>query len=492
MFLAKEQNIVKQFQQQRGWLKKSYQARLLPWSVQAWGVNKLMRRLPWAQRYGGTISGADGVQNWLWLNADLIRAREEFIKRTLADKSFLNDFENGFMAAWQKYLTAEAAYIKQGDYTDAPKLHELCEIESNVGTYGYVNDIFLSMGGEDWIAQWINRELPAKFTLPARLKERESIMADLSTPVQHSFVQEQEIALMEIAMQAENKWPKLLQSHAKKWHWVENSYVESLPLTADNFLQKVKALRHDHNLASRLKQAKSSPSKKHQQKKELIARFNLSAQLQTVIDMSERISHLTDLRKMGVLRLNHFIWEFLRHLARASKQPLAILGWLEHTDMLDIIQNQKWEVLKERHDRGMLIFNYKQERIFLQGEKFQQVDVRSFLEVDKNVIVIKGQVAYKGVVSGTARVIRGRHDFNQFQDQDILITNQTTPEFLPLLKRASAIITEQGGITCHAAIVAREFKIPCIIGVADAMSILTNGSPITIDGEKGEVRKNDN
>ena len=99
-----------------------------------------------------------------------------------------------------------------------------------------------------------------------------------------------------------------------------------------------------------------------------------------------------------------------------------------------------------------------------------------------------GSAAYRGQVKGTIQIIRSEKDFPTFKRGNILVTSMTRPEFVPLMKRASAIITDEGGVTCHAAIVSRELKLPCITGTKNATRVLHDGDVVEVDAEKGIVR----
>lgn len=101
---------------------------------------------------------------------------------------------------------------------------------------------------------------------------------------------------------------------------------------------------------------------------------------------------------------------------------------------------------------------------------------------------LKGQIACRGLVRGIARVISDPQDDRGFQDGDILVTSMTRPEFVPIMKRAGAVITNEGGITCHAAIVSRELKKPCIIGTKIATQVLKDGDLVEVDADNGVVR----
>ncbi|MEK7075489.1 MAG: PEP-utilizing enzyme, partial [Patescibacteria group bacterium] len=106
----------------------------------------------------------------------------------------------------------------------------------------------------------------------------------------------------------------------------------------------------------------------------------------------------------------------------------------------------------------------------------------------QNNTVIKGFCASKGFVKGVVRVIYHRDEFKKFKTGDILVTAMTHPEFLPIMKKAKAIITDEGGITCHASIVSRELCIPCIIGTSDATRLLKDGDLVEVDANKRVVR----
>ncbi len=76
-----------------------------------------------------------------------------------------------------------------------------------------------------------------------------------------------------------------------------------------------------------------------------------------------------------------------------------------------------------------------------------------------------------------------------FQDGDVLVCKMTTPEYVPLMKRAAAIITDEGGILSHAAIIAREMKIPTVIGTKSATKVFKDGDEVEVDADVGIVRK---
>lgn len=101
---------------------------------------------------------------------------------------------------------------------------------------------------------------------------------------------------------------------------------------------------------------------------------------------------------------------------------------------------------------------------------------------------VRGMAAYGGVVRGTVRILFRKADIPLLQEGEVLVTGMTTPEFLPAMKRAAAFVTDEGGITCHAAIVARELKKPCIIGTKISTQALQDGDLVEVDAEQGIIR----
>ena len=102
--------------------------------------------------------------------------------------------------------------------------------------------------------------------------------------------------------------------------------------------------------------------------------------------------------------------------------------------------------------------------------------------------IIIGNTACKGFIKGKAKVIFELSELNKVQKGDVIVTPMTTPEMIPALKKASAIITDEGGITCHAAIVSRELKIPCVIGTVNASNLISDGDLLEVDANKGSIK----
>ena len=107
-------------------------------------------------------------------------------------------------------------------------------------------------------------------------------------------------------------------------------------------------------------------------------------------------------------------------------------------------------------------------------------------EVER-VIITKGLGASPGMATGEVKIVNDTDELDKIQKGDILVTVMTTPDMVPAMKRANGIITDEGGVTCHAAIVSRELGIPCVVGTGDATKILKENTVVTLDGNKGMI-----
>jgi len=105
----------------------------------------------------------------------------------------------------------------------------------------------------------------------------------------------------------------------------------------------------------------------------------------------------------------------------------------------------------------------------------------------KAPVLLAGDPASPGLASGPVKIILEASRIDRVREGDILVAEMTTPDFVPAMKRAVAIVTNRGGRTSHAAIVSRELSIPCVVGTGEATNILTNGQIITVDGAHGKV-----
>jgi pyruvate,water dikinase len=111
------------------------------------------------------------------------------------------------------------------------------------------------------------------------------------------------------------------------------------------------------------------------------------------------------------------------------------------------------------------------------------------IKVSEDQILLKGEPASPGIVTGVAKIIFSAKELNKILAGDILVAPQTNPDFVPAMKRAKAIVTDEGGRTSHAAIVSRELGIPAVVGTGSATKTLKSDQTYTVNGTKGEIYK---
>ncbi len=103
--------------------------------------------------------------------------------------------------------------------------------------------------------------------------------------------------------------------------------------------------------------------------------------------------------------------------------------------------------------------------------------------------IVTGLPASPGAASGRVRVLRSPAEQARLRDGEVLVAPMTSPDWVPAIRRAAGLVTDSGGMTCHAAIVSRELHIPCVVGARTATSALKDGDLVTVDGTKGHVRR---
>jgi phosphoenolpyruvate synthase/pyruvate phosphate dikinase len=162
-----------------------------------------------------------------------------------------------------------------------------------------------------------------------------------------------------------------------------------------------------------------------------------------------------------------------------------------HVLTIEEIKKGKIPKLKELKARDKK-FIFTQNRLYV-GKNVEDIEKKYNIllekdEVNKNINEIKGIIAYPGIVRGKVRRIMGHKHIYSIKKNEILVSPMTMPDFLPAMKKAAAFVTDEGGITCHAAIVAREMKKPCIVGTKIATNVLKNGDLVEVDANRGVVK----
>lgn len=186
---------------------------------------------------------------------------------------------------------------------------------------------------------------------------------------------------------------------------------------------------------------------------------------------------------------------FFRALERHFHLPEFICGHLTRDEVIQILTDgtspdemDMEERLKKEYaihflQTGARIITNMAQCEQLIHERFQNSPTAS------GVSFVQGKVACRGTIRGRARVILHLKDVPEMQQGEILVSNMTHPDYMPAIHKAAAIVTDEGGIVCHAAIISRELQIPCVIGTDQATQIFQTGDMLEVDAENGVVRR---
>ena len=139
----------------------------------------------------------------------------------------------------------------------------------------------------------------------------------------------------------------------------------------------------------------------------------------------------------------------------------------------------------DRQTGKLLILQARPETVWSQKQK-TATPAAAAITTEKKIL-LKGLPASPGIGSGKIHVILSDKNVSEFQSGEILVTEMTTPDWVPTMKKAKAIVTDAGGMTCHAAIVSRELGIPCIVGTRNGTKLLVTGMEVTVDAKAGAV-----
>jgi len=215
---------------------------------------------------------------------------------------------------------------------------------------------------------------------------------------------------------------------------------------------------------------------------------------QNIIKFIQAVITLRDQRKGFLAKGLTVLWRIAERLSELVQLPVEHLPHVTINELLGgAVQLQKLnkQLIKRVKGSVMLVGADGSIHISHHGVMEAQMAMQSHYEklseVDRTVLEINGQIGSRGVAEGTVRVVFDPEKADHFTEGDILVTGMTRPEFVPLMGRAAAIITDEGGVTCHAAIISREMRIPCIIGTRIGSLVLRDGERVRVDAHNGVV-----
>ncbi len=446
------------------------------------------------------IKGIDRVRRWI-IRTLRISPQKIFQLYTLWQKD------------WDVYLDLSRKLLSQKlTNLSNKKLYDLFEQFYTqyllVGSIAYICDSFMSTGESDWLEELLKKELEQTGVKKEEIQKTTRI---LTSPVHRSFTLEAEYQLLALAEKISTKFHHLpslqrlkndaphlhqrLMEFENRFYWIQNNYHNVTYLDADYFYEQIEKIiteaKNSNKSISYLRKEKEAELNDIKiQRDRCINSLGLSSFAKHLLETAVLFAKWKDVRKSGVYIGMHHFDRFLDEIARRTGSTKRQLTFCVFPELKNILQN-KSDMTKELAEREKkCFFAVTPKGYFIAGGNKAEAYFKIFeSQKTEQVVELRGVVASVGYARGRVRIIQKTGEMKDFKEGEILVTNQTTPEFVPIMKKAAAIITEQGGITSHAAIVSREMKKPCIIGTKIATKALLNGEIVEVDARNGIIRR---
>ena len=251
-------------------------------------------------------------------------------------------------------------------------------------------------------------------------------------------------------------------------------------------------LRQKTDYVRLLADIENSFTKMSRRQKELLDELNIDEKHKKLFEISKKMVFAKGSRKDAM----YFFWSVIDNLYKEiGKRNYLSVGQVHYMypwefDSLLLKGKFSTEVLNDRRKYSIYYSeeDHKNDRILVGREAVNFWESLNVIkEEPKNIKILTGDCASPGKARGEAKVINTVKDMAKFKEGDVLVSIATTPDLVSAMRKASAIVTDMGGITCHAAIVSRELGIPCVIGTKFATKILKDGTTVDVDATHGKV-----
>ncbi len=265
----------------------------------------------------------------------------------------------------------------------------------------------------------------------------------------------------------------------EKFKWLPCLDIHNRPWTKEEFFSHVNEFRKMEN-----------PSMDYE---ELIKKLRPTKKEKQILNATKRLSYLKDLKDDFRRRGIFFAQKLFEEISSRMGISLHDISFMLEEEVMDFLDKGKKlpSGIIESRKKGFAIYFTPEKKIDCKsGEEADIVMADIGLVVFEDFSEeIRGVAASSGKAKGTVAIVRGISDLAKVRKGDVMVAITTHPDYVPAMQKASAIVTEEGGITSHAAIVARELGLPCIVGAKHATKSLRNGDIVEIDADAGLVRK---
>jgi phosphoenolpyruvate synthase/pyruvate phosphate dikinase len=380
----------------------------------------------------------------------------------LKNKGYLKDVTKKY----RQQMKLSEAFYRKIDNTDIQKvdnklLYEYASVAGKclIDSVGVMHIIEpFSLLADSKIREMLKKEIDDK----ERLNEYFSL---LTSPSKKSFFSEYDEMLIDLK---KKKSRRLAEDIHKKFFWVKNSYAGKSYFSADQILEEASLVNNAGNV---------NYEEITKERKELIKRLKLSKEIIFFLDLASIFAELQDERKKNVLIAIDYFTRLVDEIEKRKKLEKGLIYYL----LPEELKEGKIDVTNLKKRKENLIVVQKKDKTL------HSTDAKLIEKDHHDIESIAGTPASSGIAVGKVKICKNISQIGKVQEGDILVTSMTRPEYVPAMRKAAGIITDEGGITCHAAVVARELKIPCIIGTKIATKVLKDNMLVKIRANHGII-----
>lgn len=284
---------------------------------------------------------------------------------------------------------------------------------------------------------------------------------------------------------------KMIEKYYQKYFYVARMWVGQVS-TLDHYFQEIiNIIQSGVNAENLLKKEQKEFLKSVEKRKKLMTELGIKGKWKVLFDGFAGFMVTKLYRRYAQLyalyRMSFVVEEFAKRMNISEKETRFMLPSEREKSLTQGRLAVPRKTLKERSKFCVYYVEKNFEKIYT-GDQAKKLAKQVEQKID-DVSELHGQTGCVGKASGKVKIIIRPKDMSKMNKGDILVSIATDPDIVPAMKMAGAIVTEQGGVTSHAAIVARELKKPCVIGTKIATKILKDGDMVEVDANKGIVRK---
>ena len=439
----------------------------------------------------------DGFQTYLFTNKDSLAEYLKYLEDYLLAPGNLQILEKQYAKYGRKLLLASNQLERH--YT--LKNYKEYILAQNISCAG----LFLTAAIGRHMLSVLEIELK-KYYDNLSNAEMDILMSDLTYPTKHSPLAKTQIELLQIGalLQSKKLSVKDLPSdkiaaskfgkYVEEYAYVPVNFNEN-PWTASEIKKQLSELMKG-NCTREIKKLTDINKQKIKRSKIKLARIK-NSKIKRLVKILQSGTYLNEYRKFVFCRAS----VAYRPLFQAIADKYQLSGWREcwklsprEIERLYFRNDKKvLQILKNRQWGGVVPADNKDAYAILGPSDLKTMLTQTVRAKDKinygKGKELSGVIANKGKVRAVVRIILSSRDFHKFKNHDVIVTSMTSVDFVPLMYRASAFVTNEGGITSHAAVVSREMNKPCIIGTKIATKFFKDGDMVEVDANNGIIKK---